>query len=65
MLPYTTPTKIIIDQRVITHLLIYSFLFLELLLEFGLGLTLRLRATLVLKHGVRFRVGVRIVIFLF
>ena len=54
--------------RVSAHVLIYSFLFFKLLLEFGLdfelGLKLRLDLGLV---WVRFRVGVRarIAIFLF
>ena len=41
-LHYVTPIKKVREQRVSTHLLIYSFLFFKLLLGFGLGLTLEL-----------------------
>ena len=63
------PIKRIREQKVSAYLLIYSFLFIELTLgfgldfEFGLGLTFKGRV----KVWVRFRVGVRagIVGFLF
>ena len=55
------PIKRIREQKVNAHLLIYSFLFIELTLrfgldfEFGLGLTFKARV----RVWVRFRAGVR------
>ena len=51
MLRYVTPIKRIRDQRVSTQLLIYSFLFFKLTLEFGLDFKFGLGLTLGLEFG--------------
>ena len=59
MLRYVIPIKRIIEQKMSTHLLTYSFLFIKLTLGFGLdfelGLGLTLALDLELEFGPRYR----------
>ena len=57
VLRYITPLKRIREQRVSAHLLIYSFLFFELLSGFGLDFEFGLGLMLALDLGLEFGFG--------
>ena len=53
---YKTSIKRIREQRVSTYLLIYSFLFFKLMLEFGLNFEFKLGLTLLVRVKARVKV---------